>query len=126
MFTVIKTILEPNTIPSVAIDFMNQTHSEEVILVKQIGKLVSVYQDNDSHNDDDINAISKSLQEWLEHTQAHFARENDLMQEYGFPVYEIHANEHEIALEKMQTVVNVWHSNNDIERLCIYPLACLV
>jgi hemerythrin len=111
-----QAIINPEAIPHVALGFMNNTHEEEVDQVNAIGELVKAKQagaDNDTE-------ISQQLGHWLEHTQAHFARENELMQETGFPAFPIHSNEHEIALERLQSVILNWEKNRDIDQLADY------
>ena len=120
-----KIVLDPETIPSVSIDFMNNTHFEEIALVQDIGDLISVYQENkeqvtDNQTETVEKKITELLHEWLNHTKAHFSRENELMEEYQFPAYSVHAEEHELALKKMQTVVNRWDSHQDAELLSDY------
>ena len=39
-----KTILMVDSIPEVALDFMNKTHFEEIEMVKALGNIVSEYQ----------------------------------------------------------------------------------
>jgi hemerythrin len=110
------TSLTPENIPSVAIDFMNQTHMEEVEIVNSLMKKV-IARVSGEQNDTEI---SQQLKIWLEHTQAHFARENDLMQKTAFPAYLVHSGEHEKALKLMQTVIDDWHQNKNVEHLHNY------
>jgi hemerythrin len=125
MVTFAKTVLTPEMIPSVAIDFMNNTHFEEIALVQDLANLVSIYKENISISiarptKEESNKITHKIHNWLNHTKAHFLHENELMEEYQFPAYAIHAQEHEIALEKMQTVINRWQKHQDIELLSDY------
>lgn len=120
MFEANKTILDVETIPHVEIGFMNDTHFEEIEMVKGLGKLISAYQEKDTHTDDEIAQISLNLRNWLDHTIPHFQRENELMLETGFPAYAIHSEEHEIALNLMKTRVQTWEQNKDIELIADY------
>ena len=115
-----KTILEVESIPRVNIDFMNNTHFEEIEKVKELGKLVSAYQAKDTHTDAETAEITRALKNWLAHTIPHFERENQLMQETGFPAYPVHSNEHDIALNKMKNIIQAWEQNQDIELLADY------
>lgn len=103
-------------IPEVALDFMNQTHYEEVALVKSLQKSIQAHVSGEPNQA----SINEQLDEWLQHTQAHFARENELMSETGFPAYPVHAGEHENALSQMQSVIHQWHQNQQIELLQDY------
>ena len=120
MTTSTKIILNEDTIPHVDIDFMNNTHFEEIEMVKEIGKLIAAYQENDMPSDSETKKITQSLEVWLQHTQAHFARENKLMLEINFPMYPVHSGEHETVLENMAGVVKAWQSDNDIELIAEY------
>ncbi len=110
------TRLDPDDIPLVSIGFMNRTHQEEVGLVTSLMKEIKARLSG-RQNDKEI---SQQLGNWFEHSQAHFARENELMQETGFPAFPVHSKEHEIVLDQMQTEIENWRENRDIERLQNY------
>jgi len=106
-------ILETDTIPHVDLNFMNTTHFEEIEIVKELGEFISAYQENDTESN--AEKITQLLNIWLEHTEAHFARENELMQETHFPAYPVHSQEHEMAFKQMETVIKAWQTDKDIE-----------
>ncbi len=114
-----KIVLETDTIPRVNLAFMDNTHVEEIEIVKKLGELVTAYQQMDEKNNNETNEneITVNLNAWLQHTIAHFARENELMQQTNFPAYPIHAQEHEIALNRMKRIARLWQTNKDIEAL---------
>lgn len=107
-----KTILDAETIPLVEIDFMNDTHLDELSIVNKLGEQVLKYQDG---RDTNSTKITDLLNDWLEHTIPHFERENKLMKETGFPAYAVHADEHEIALNRFKAVISEWTENKDID-----------
>jgi len=115
MTTSNKIILEASTFPKVDIDFMNNTHFDELVIVQNVGELVSAYQHNNSPNDSDTQEVTDALTGWLDHTHAHFSRENLLMDEVEFPMYHIHFGEHERVLNEMETIVNTWKKSHDIK-----------
>ena len=115
-----KIILDTGAIPHVDLDFMNKTHFEEIEMVKHVGKLISNYQEADKPSSNDTDEMTKELQEWYEHTVAHFERENDLMRETSFPAYRIHSEEHRNALDKLKSIVQTWSENQDIEVVSNY------
>ena len=102
-----------STIPQVALDFMNTVHCEELTLVQSISDLI----DTDSP---DNNKISELLDQWVTHTEQHFERENRYMQEYKFPAYPVHSNEHDAALEQIRQVQQQWNQRQDLEPLKQY------
>ncbi len=106
-----QALINDQDIPLVSIDFMNKTHQEEAELVNTLARLIEAQ----LAGEDNQSAISQQLQAWQKHTQAHFSRENELMQQTGFPAYPVHAEEHQIALDRMQAVIDAWRQNNDIE-----------
>lgn len=120
MTTLKKTVLDPKTIPTVAIDFMNNTHFEEIAMVRNLGELVTAYQESKKQASDQAIKITQSLDAWLEHTHAHFSRENELMVKYQFPAYDIHLSEHKAALDRMEAIVNTWKSNKNAELVSDY------
>lgn len=108
--------LRPENIPPVAIKFMNRTHREEVAIVNSLMGALKARLSGEQNDSE----ISRQLEVWLEHTEAHFEGENELMQDTGFPAFAVHSAEHENTLDRMQTVVNEWYQNKNIERLHDY------
>lgn len=109
-------VLSPEDIPSIAVGSMNDTHHEEVALVNALGALLQ----QAAEGNGDIPAITAALDEWIAHTEAHFARENKLMQEYGFPPFAVHAQEHSSALEGLHEIQRRWKEDQDVEQLAGY------
>jgi hemerythrin len=103
--------LDPERIPLVAVESMNQTHREEVALVNALSKLLEQAEDADRK------AIDQALAQWLEHTRAHFERENRLMERHGFPAYPIHAQEHAMVLAELERLQSRWQDNGELEPL---------
>jgi hemerythrin len=113
-----KIILEAGTIPHVDLGFMNNTHFEEIEIVKALGENITAYQQNNS--EDKAKKITDSLNIWLEHTKAHFARENKLMQETHFPAYSIHSQAHEAAFNRLETITKAWQIDKNIDPVAEY------
>lgn len=101
-------------IPEVAMPFMNTVHHEELELVNGLLEKVSGAGDDD--------AVSETVNQWLEHTIAHFAREERLMQEYNFPPFPVHYMEHQTVLAQLQDVVEQWENTKDRNALTGYIL----
>lgn len=115
-----KIILEAENIPLVDLNFMNNTHFEEIQMVKDLGQLVSAYENKETHTDEETANITQRLKEWYQHTSAHFERENDLMRETAFPAYRIHSAEHSNALNAMDAIIQQWNDTNDIATVSHY------
>ena len=78
-------------LPQVALDFMNTVHCEELLLTQTLLQALAAVQGKAR--------IDALLDEWVEHSVAHFAREERLMEEYRFPPFMIHQGEHKQALK---------------------------
>lgn len=102
----------PNHLPQVALAFMNSVHGEELALVSELLNQL----DGENNNKE----ISTQLSAWLAHTQAHFERENFLMQTYHFFAYPMHSSEHVQALQQLSAVQVAWEEAADREALRDY------
>jgi len=89
----------------VAFDEMNTVHAEEVEQLSHIETLL------DTGAPD--TALSQALEALFSHTREHFANEERLMREVGFPAYEMHKAEHNRALNEFQLMMMEWRNRND-------------
>ncbi len=108
-----QNIPDPSSIPLVALESMNQTHREEVEMVRQLADLL--VQAVDGNLDEE--AVSHQTSAWIEHTREHFARENNLMQTYGFPAYPVHSGEHSRVLQLLESLQRHWLQQKSIQPL---------
>ena len=106
-------VLKVDEIPRAAVDSMNRTHEEEVELVNALGRLVQEAVAGRM----DVAAIDRAFEAWINHTEAHFNRENRLMEEYGFPPYPMHAQEHATVLEEIRNLCSRWKETRELEPL---------
>lgn len=102
-----------DALPQVAMPFMHDVHCEELTIVNRLDTLLSAAGISESE-------VSACLSEWVTHTEAHFARENRLMEEYRFPAYQIHLGEHERAYQQLLDVQKSWEETSNIEILNTY------
>ena len=99
-------------LPEVAMTFMNTVHCDELALVGNLrNKLI---------NGAAVEEIDDSLKAWLDHTEAHFSREEGLMETYRFPPYLIHQREHQQALGALRFAQEKWLSTRDVATLLSY------
>lgn len=103
-----------STLPEVALPFMNTVHCEELTLVAELVELLAEPAEA-AELDDRIIA-------WVEHTEAHFTREERLMQEYNFFAYPMHQGEHEQALGQLREMQQQWLAKRDHNALNVYIL----
>ncbi len=111
-------VVDAERIPQVAVESMNRTHREEVDLVNELGALLRHAVEGEM----DTAAIDRALDRWLRHTEAHFDRENRLMEEYGFPPFPIHAQEHATVLEELRRLQSQWLADRQLEPLRAFVL----
>ncbi|MBL3526235.1 MAG: hemerythrin family protein [gamma proteobacterium endosymbiont of Lamellibrachia anaximandri] len=109
-------VLDPSAIPLIALGSMNETHKEEVELINQLGRLL----EDAVNGQPDEAAITEKLHEWAEHTKDHFSRENQLMQDYGFPAFPVHSGEHDKVLAQIEALYQRWLETKVVEPLADY------
>jgi len=103
-------------IPQVEMEFMNNTHAEEVALLNEIFEAILNYDEQEESNV----KLDELYGAWLEHTVEHFTTEEVKMQEMRFPPYMAHKGEHDRALQEMRNVFSTWQQQRDIQKLKIY------
>lgn len=99
-------------VPKVVYDPMNDVHAEEVELLNSIESLLA-----SEASQDEIGAAVEAL---FDHTREHFANEERLMREVGFPPYMMHKSEHDRVLNEFQLTVMDWRSKKDNTILLTY------
>lgn len=104
-------VLEFDQIHQVAMDAMNQVHRDELDIVNHVNAAIAVKNSA---------KITQLCEQWLEHTRAHFNRENSLMEQHNFPAYLCHHGEHVEALEGLESVIKAWRDTNDLDALAVY------
>lgn len=103
-------VVEISSMPQVALALMNDVHTEEVVLINRLGEMVLQGIEGEA----DLEHISSGMQEWVEHTRAHFEGENRLMESYGFPPYPVHKAEHSQVLARLESLQQQWLRERDL------------
>ncbi len=93
-------------------DAINTIHLEEVDILNTLIILIL--------KGEDIDEITRTFQEFIDHMQAHFAYEEGLMKDVGYGMYSIHQAEHYKVLNEARYNLMDWNSTKDIERLQEY------
>ena len=101
-------------------DFMNDVHHEDLDIINDLFELVLQYENDPTSTNE--TALNSKYKEWLEHTIAHFQREEVLMAEKNFPPYPFHKGEHDKTLEIMKSVFSQWEDSKDIQVLKRYMI----
>lgn len=92
-------MISQEQLPMVAMPSMNDTHLEDVILINQLSAAAQ------SKN---FAATKIFLEELVEHTIAHFSGEEAMMQEFNFPPYPIHKQEHDRVLKELNNITKIF------------------
>lgn len=97
------------SLPQVALDFMNRDHQEFAELREQLLERIAT---------GGTAGIDAMLDRLHAHTVRHFADEEQVMRETGFPVYAVHKEEHDSVLADMIQRIALWKQHRDLAALC--------
>eukprot|EP01029_Cantina_marsupialis_P013595 TRINITY_DN301471_c1_g1_i1.p1 TRINITY_DN301471_c1_g1~~TRINITY_DN301471_c1_g1_i1.p1 ORF type:complete len:147 (+),score=14.36 TRINITY_DN301471_c1_g1_i1:124-564(+) len=111
-------LIDKNNLPLVAMDFMNDVHIEDVIIINDLYELILSYENNPSKKNEE--EIDKKYMQWYNHTVRHFQGEEKEMLSNGFPPFQVHKFEHDNALEMMNEKFTQWQDSRDINALKKY------
>ncbi|HSH28463.1 MAG TPA: hemerythrin family protein [Thiohalobacter sp.] len=109
-------LLSHDDLPRVAFPEMNAVHEDEIDLLNEVLVLLpqaATYAEA-------RHALDYRLQALLEHMRTHFSREEELMRQYGFPVYPVHKGEHDRVYAELQQVIADWQTDSDMAALRHY------
>jgi hemerythrin len=109
-------IVEVDAIPRVAMPFQNEDHVAEARLLNRAADALSAHRDGRASAAD----VLAPVEALLAHTREHFAREDAVMLETGFPPYPVHQGEHARVLAGMQAEVEAFRAGGDAGRLWTY------
>jgi len=104
-------LVNAQDIPHLALDFMNHDHAEAVEMVNELHTALESADDTE---------IDNQLDQLYLHNVEHFTREEQHMQEYGFPPYPVHKSEHDRVLAEMNALISYWKSDRDRAALSNY------
>ncbi|MET0067148.1 MAG: hemerythrin family protein [Candidatus Thiodiazotropha sp.] len=109
-------VVDPDKMPLVELELMNEVHREEVALVNAFG--AQLHSAMEGRGDEA--AISQALSAWIAHTREHFEGENRLMKAQKFPPFPVHKGEHDQALVQLNRVEQAWRDDRDLSALVNY------
>ena len=95
--------------PTVAVDFMNHDHATFADLHRRLLDLLDAGAPPVS--------IDHALDDLVRHSRVHFADEEQLMRDVGFPAYPVHRGEHERVLAEMAGKIDAWRQDRDLGAL---------
>jgi hemerythrin len=111
-------LINKNNLPLVAMDFMNETHFEDVEIINELYKYILEYEKE--QNELSLKNLEIKYKEWITHTENHFETEEIQMREKGFFAYEFHKNEHNINLSEIKQLFNNFQETKNILELKSY------
>jgi hemerythrin len=109
-------IVDLGAIPQVALPFVNDDHREEGRLLNDLCDAVKGHRTGQVP----VEAVLHRYEALLQHTQEHFAREEEAMRQVGFPPYPVHKGEHDRVLEEMESEEIHFRETGDTGRLWSY------
>jgi hemerythrin len=89
-----------NSGPDQAVEFISHDHEEARRLLDRIVESLA------ASTGDESPGLRKDLRDFIEHTRAHFNREESLMREINFPPLPVHKQEHDLRLEELVTCLD--------------------
>ncbi|MCT7910171.1 hemerythrin family protein [Arcobacter lacus] len=111
-------LIDKETLPLVDMDFMNETHFEDVDLINELYENIVTYE-KDSSNES-FGILKSQYKKWQDHTINHFKTEEDEMQKKGFFAYPFHKGEHDSNLYQINIVWKNFETKRDIKELKDY------
>lgn len=108
-------LVDPAQVPRVALAFQNDDHDHETFLLNVLAEAVERHRAGGPRDE-----VSPRLEALLEHTRAHFAREDEAMRRTEFPAYPVHHGEHQRVLGEMEAEVRAFRDGGDVEQLWAY------
>jgi hemerythrin len=111
-------LINKNNLPLVAMDFMNETHFEDVEIINELYKDILEYEKEQNESTQKI--FETRYKEWIIHTQNHFEAEEIQMREKGFFAYECHKNEHNLNLSEIKGLFSNFENTKNISELKEY------
>lgn len=91
------------------VGFMNDDHQDFSDMLAEIEKSIA---------DTSLTTIDENLVRLIEHTHAHFIRENEAMEALDhFPPYETHRGEHDRVIRALNMMLQSWQESRDREQL---------
>jgi hemerythrin len=111
-------LINKNDLPLVAMDFMNETHFEDLEIINELYKDILEYEKEQSELN--LKNLEMKYKEWIIHTENHFENEEIQMREKGFFAYEFHKNEHNINLSEIKGLFSNFENTKNISELKEY------
>lgn len=113
---VIGMFINPQELPKVAVEDMNDIHQQEVEILNKLFESIQKYEKGEI----DIQPIKEIFKEFMDDVIAHFSFENNLMQEFNFFAYNMHRAEHDRVIYELKSLEKNLEEKSDINFLKDY------
>lgn len=100
-------------VEEMSVEKMQQTHENEIKILNKIDNLAISY----DRGEVTLEVLEEKINEYVEHVHKHFAYEEELMQKYDFPSYDMHKTAHDMFLEELQNAIKYWKRYEDITKI---------
>ena len=109
-------LINKNQIPVVALESMNRTHLDEIDIANNLHDLITKSLAGEAVESD----LNEAIEQFATHVEQHFASEEVLMTETGFPAYPVHKGEHDRVRAELSGILNAWRQSQDVQPLATY------
>ncbi len=90
-----------DTPPTLGVAFQDADHEESVNGFNTLMEAVEAA----AADPDRLSAAVTAMSDYVDHTRAHFGREEEAMQAAGFPPYPMHKQAHDSTLQDLETML---------------------
>lgn len=98
------------------VEQMQQTHENEIAMLNEIDNLAIEYEIHKS----DAAELERELDEYMAHVKEHFASEERLMKQYGFPSYEMHKTAHDMFLADLEYAAQQLKAYGNLKKMLYF------
>lgn len=96
-----------------SVEQMQNTHEDEIAILNAIDKIAINY----SRGEATLEELETKLDEYIEHVNNHFKNEEELMEKYDFPSFEMHKMAHDMFLADLNYSVRSWKEFGNIQKI---------
>ena len=96
-----------------SVEKMQQTHENEIKILNEIDKLAV----GCARGSGEWGALESKLDEYIAHVKEHFATEEQLMEEYDFPSFDMHKMAHDLFLADLAYATRQWKEFGNINKI---------
>lgn len=109
-------MIYPEQLEYMDVEQMQQTHENEIAMLNEIDNLAIEYEIHKS----DPAELERKLDAYMAHVKEHFANEERLMEQYGFPSYEMHKTAHDMFLADLEYAAQQWKEYGNLKKMLYF------